>query len=279
MTILSRRQFMKLLGVGAIAVVGDAFFIEPERLTVSRQVLQSGVAGSGKLVRLVQISDLHISRIGRLERHLAETISSLAPDFAVLTGDSLNSNKGMGLFSRFLDLLPAEMPVYAVPGNWEHKGRVNLKKLDQVLRQRNGRLLVNETVRLHHQGIDALVTGLDDHVLGNPDLISSLKGMTSAPNHLVLIHSPGFRRQLQNQLARVNGFSPQFILAGHTHGGQITLFGFAPYLPAGSGGYKHGWYGGEGPLMFVSRGVGTTFIPARLMASPELVFYEWRLNA
>ena len=279
MTTLSRRQFMKLLGVGAIAVAGDSFFIEPQRLTVSRQVLQSGGGGSGKTVRFVQFSDLHISRIGRLEGHLAETIKSIAPDFAVITGDSLNSNNEIGLFSRFLDSLPAGMSVYAVPGNWEHKGLVDLNRLDEVLRKRNGRLLINETVRLHHQGIDMLVTGLDDHIMGNPDLISALKGMTPAPNHLILTHSPGFRRQLQNQLARASGFSPQFILAGHTHGGQITLFGFAPYLPVGSGGYKHGWYGGEGPRMFVSRGVGTTLIPARFMAPPELVYYEWRLNA
>jgi uncharacterized protein len=48
-------------------------------------------------------------------------------------------------------------------------------------------------------------------------------------------------------------------------------------LPAGSGRYVAGWYRDAGPPMYVSRGIGTSLIPVRLGATPELVRFEWAL--
>jgi predicted MPP superfamily phosphohydrolase len=65
------------------------------------------------------------------------------------------------------------------------------------------------------------------------------------------------------------------MLAGHTHGGQIRVFGFAPVLPRGSGGDVSGWYRGDGRLpLYVSRGIGTSLIRARLGAPPEVSLFE-----
>jgi hypothetical protein len=67
------------------------------------------------------------------------------------------------------------------------------------------------------------------------------------------------------------------LLAGHTHGGQVAPFGLALTLPSGSGRYVAGWYRDAGPPMYVSRGIGTSLIPVRLGATPELVRFEWQL--
>jgi predicted MPP superfamily phosphohydrolase len=65
------------------------------------------------------------------------------------------------------------------------------------------------------------------------------------------------------------------MLAGHTHGGQIRFFGFAPVLPRGSGGYVSGWYRGRSRLpMYVSRGIGTSLLRARFGAPPEIPVFE-----
>ena len=64
-------------------------------------------------------------------------------------------------------------------------------------------------------------------------------------------------------------------LAGHTHGGQLVVPGLAPFwLPPGGKRYVRGWYSRNGSQLFVSRGIGTSIIPARLFARPELAIIE-----
>ena len=64
----------------------------------------------------------------------------------------------------------------------------------------------------------------------------------------------------------------------HTHGGQIAPFGWAPLRPPGSGRYVRGWYRDAGIPMYVSRGIGTSIIPARLGNVPEVASFDWTLS-
>src|SRR5256885_7138691 len=59
-------------------------------------------------------------------------------------------------------------------------------------------------------------------------------------------------------------------LAGHTHGGQIRLPFYTPYVPYGSGRFVAGWYKDTVAPLYVARGVGTVGIHARLFCPPEL---------
>ena len=68
--------------------------------------------------------------------------------------------------------------------------------------------------------------------------------------------------------------APMLVLAGHTHGGQIAPFGRAFYTPPGSGSYLRGWYRNGKYAMYVMRGVGTTVIPMRIGARPELLVLD-----
>jgi hypothetical protein len=82
------------------------------------------------------------------------------------------------------------------------------------------------------------------------------------------------RRSAQRDLIRAGGGSVDLMLSGHTHGGQVQIFGCAPRVPRGSGRYREGWYEDAGPVMYVSRGVGTSVLPVRLGARPEVSFFE-----
>jgi predicted MPP superfamily phosphohydrolase len=64
------------------------------------------------------------------------------------------------------------------------------------------------------------------------------------------------------------------ILSGHTHGGQVCLGGWAPVLPRGSGRYVAGWYTDGAIPLYVSRGLGTTMLPIRFGAVPEIAYFE-----
>jgi predicted MPP superfamily phosphohydrolase len=64
------------------------------------------------------------------------------------------------------------------------------------------------------------------------------------------------------------------VLSGHTHGGQIAPFGITLVTPRGSGSYVKGWYHQEGHSMYVMRGIGTTGVPLRIGATPELLVLD-----
>jgi predicted MPP superfamily phosphohydrolase len=65
------------------------------------------------------------------------------------------------------------------------------------------------------------------------------------------------------------------MLAGHTHSGQLAPFGHAVWRPRGSGRYVSGWYRDPNRVsMYVSRGIGTSVVPIRLGAVPEIAGFE-----
>jgi predicted MPP superfamily phosphohydrolase len=69
---------------------------------------------------------------------------------------------------------------------------------------------------------------------------------------------------------------PAAIISGHTHGGQVRLPLYTPYTPYGSGRFVAGWYRDTLAPLYVSRGIGTVVLPARLFCPPELPIFTLR---
>src|SRR5690606_36064237 len=105
----------------------------------------------------------------------------------------------------------------------------------------------------------------DDSTAGSPRPIPA---DPRAPIELLLTRSPGF----------VDDFSPKrsfdLCLAGHTHGGQIVAGIWAPVTPPGSGRFVAGWYTTPMGPLYVSRGTGTSLVPARFCCRLELPLFE-----
>ncbi len=69
---------------------------------------------------------------------------------------------------------------------------------------------------------------------------------------------------------------PGLVLAGHSHYGQVTLFGLPLIRPAGAKRYWRGRYTlGEDLAMIVSAGLGTVHIHARFFARPDIILLEF----
>ncbi len=274
---LTRRRFLGSLALTAVGIFSYSRWFEPGRVTVTHHAL--GEPGIGRApVRIVQLTDLHLQRLGAHEQAVAKAVHELAPHVLVLTGDSIDRPERLTTLGAFLDLLPQGVPGFAVLGNWEHWSRVDQAQLRRVYAHRGVHLLINETAEMRLNGRTLLVTGMDDATGGQPNLEQALSDVASTRNHMVLAHSPVYRDVLMRH-SLMSTFSPVCVLSGHTHGGQVNIAGWAPIRPPGSGRYVSGWYRDEAPATYVSRGIGTSVLRMRLGAPPEIASFDWHLVA
>lgn len=253
---------------GVICLLIYATWIEPHHIElVQHDLLKSG---ESETLRLVQVSDLHIHDFGKSEKNLAEQILALNADVVVLSGDAIDHVEAVPWLRAFVGAL-GTVPVLLVPGNWEHWSDVSIESLNST----GVKLLLNDRWSLSKGRRRLEVIGLDDYTAGQPDLgLLSMSTTASRSVTSVLVqHSPGFFDQgIVTEQMKSRRFD--LCLAGHTHGGQVALLGWAPIKPVGSGRFTAGFYDVEGCPLYVSRGVGTSVMPIRFGARPELVVFQ-----
>ena len=116
------------------------------------------------------------------------------------------------------------------------------------------------------------LAGVQDMWLRNPDISAATLGAEADDFVLLLSHNP-------DVLMAQPADGVDLVLAGHTHGGQISLFGFPMYLLRGSitsYGTRFGYgfaYSADGVPVFVSRGIGVYYSIPRIFARPEVVIF------
>lgn len=251
---------MTLLGVYAV-------WVEPNWLDVSIHDMRLGNAGDG--VRVVQLSDLHIQDFNRRELEVANRVKALKPDLVVLSGDVIDRQDRLPTLHTFLTAL-GDTPIVAVLGNWEYWADIDLRALRDEYKHHGIRLLVNEVASYRVRLRTLHIGGMDDFTAGQPDVGFLNKSLENGTVVLVQ-HSPGYFEQLP--------FKPtsrmfDLCLAGHTHGGQITLFGLPMWTPPGSGLYGSGFYETAACRLYVSKGLGTSVLPVRFGARPEIAVFD-----
>lgn len=287
---ITRRRFLWASAAGLAAVGLNACWFEPNRVSVSRHVLGNPVPGR-KPLRIVQLSDLHLGEVGSHEERIAEAVHALSPHLIVLTGDSIDRRDRLDTLGAFLSLLPKPARKFAILGNWEHWARVDLSSLDRLYESRGVQLLMNRSASVEHGGAKVLLTGLDDATAGVPRIQEAVDVGAPCLNHLILAHSPVYRDRLSADLrlpaspgptppqgGATVGIDPEYMLSGHTHGGQVKLLGWSPLRPRGSGRYVSGWYRDRKPHLYVSRGLGTSILPVRFGVPPEVASFMWHLR-
>ena len=275
----TRRGWLKTALAGSSGLAGGAIaesvVIEPQLLATTHLKIGTPATTGQEPLRVVQLSDLHIRGINRLEHDILSALVAVKPDLLVLTGDAIDRRWGIEPLAEFLDSLPATAHRLAIIGNWEYRAGLDRTTLGRVLDRHGFKLLVNESVMIQHEGRPLLVTGLDDLVAGRPAASTGSHLRDPTIDHLLLAHCPATR----DHLPGLANLAPSLILSGHTHGGQIAPAGICLVTPPGSGHYVAGWYCNNGPPMYVSRGIGTSTVPIRLGSLPELVCLQWWLGS
>jgi predicted MPP superfamily phosphohydrolase len=269
---MNRRRFVAGLGAAGAAIGADAFGFEAHRVLVSRHdVLIPDPAGALEGLRIAQVSDVHLPGNQLAARAALEHLRRERPDIVILNGDMTESARALGQVSEFARAAHGSLATVAVLGNWEYRAGVDPVRARKVYQQAGVDLLVNQS-RLLKVGKSSLaVVGLDDMLAGVPNLTAARLGLESGGVEIWVIHEPSFADQVPNNVPR-----PAVILSGHTHGGQIRIPLVPPVKPTGAGRFLEGWYRDTPAPMYVSRGIGTTGIPARFRCPAELPIFTLR---
>lgn len=112
------------------------------------------------------------------------------------------------------------------------------------------------------------MVGVDDFTAGLPDIPKAIA--LGDELRLVVQHSPGWFES--GQMAGRTRLA-SLCISGHTHGGQLTYLGKVLWTPRGIGRFTGGLYELPACPLFVSRGIGTSILPLRLGARPEIVLF------
>ena len=261
----------------------------PLRVQLYRPSLPAWPAGFG--LRLVALADLHYGGPyldpARL-RAVLDATAGLEPDLVVLLGDygaselaGESHRRAMRELSHQLSGLTAPLGTLAIIGNHDWWDDPQAQRAGhgpviaaQELAAAGITVLENDAVALNHSGQAFWVAGLGDQlahlgppVAGADDLGLLTRQLVDDAPAILLAHEPDVFPGVPDRYA--------LTLSGHTHGGQIKLFGRTPVVPSRFGRrYVHGHVVEGGRHLIVSAGLGTSTLPARIGVPPEIVLVE-----
>lgn len=270
---VSRRQFLAGLGTAGAAIAADAFGFEAHRVLVSRHdVRVLGLPAALDGLRIAQVTDVHFPGNQHAARIALEHLHRERADIVLLTGDMTESAEAMTQVRDFAAEARGSLATVALLGNWEYHAGVESGIARESYRQAGVDLLVNRTKTIEVGGASLSLVGLDDAVKGHPNVVKARQDAVAGATEIWLIHSPVFAENAPAGVAA----RPIMLLAGHTHGGQIRIPLLPPVKPIGAGRFLEGWYYDSFAPLYVSRGIGTTAIPARFRCPPELPIFTLR---
>ncbi|MGG0253290.1 metallophosphoesterase [Bacillus toyonensis] len=233
--------------------------------------------------KILQFSDVHLGPEFTLKQleNLVEKMNELHPDIVVFTGDLIDK---FGSYSAekdgakvILQKINAPLGKYAVFGNHDRGGggSVFYKK---YMEEAGFSVLVNEVQKIKvGNGKYITISGLDDFLLGKPQIDATLKHVRQQDFNMLLVHEP----DVVDKVAR---YPVDFQLSGHSHGGQVQIPFIGPLITTKlAESYVEGMYELEGknkPLhLYVNRGIGTTRMPVRFWSVPELSVFVLKQNS
>jgi predicted MPP superfamily phosphohydrolase len=247
------------------ARIKDALEISPIDVPIAR--LGAGLDG----LSIAFLSDLHAGFYLHREDFvdLARAINVVEPDLVLLGGDLVNTRwDQVTELDGFLRTVAAPLGVFAVPGNHEYYRGRDLGAWRAHLEEHGVTVLVNDGRRVRRAGASLWLAGIDDLTEGDPDPDAALAGRDDGEPALLLSHHPDVF-ELAPEL------DVDLQLSGHTHGGQIRVFGMAP-LHHSRFGYDQGLFRRGASRLYVGRGVGVTALPLRIDARPEVPLLRLR---
>lgn len=269
---ISRRDFLKKTGVTLVSLPAftsfysfflERFWIEVSTLRIAFPRLPLAFSG----IKIVQISDIHFGYYFSTEnlQNLVDRVNRLNPDLICFTGDLIEESVDqIEECTPILKKLSAPLGKVAILGNHDYRTH-QVDKVVEVLEESGFIFLRNSNQFIEKLGSRVYLAGVDD-LFAKPDLETTVAGIPNDQFTILLAHEPDFATfDIKHPI--------DFQLSGHSHGGQIQLpFYGALYRPDGAKTYYVGLNEVKltNCLLYVNRGIGTTYLPIRFRCRPEI---------
>ncbi len=281
-----RRNWGNYVGDVFIAVTLAVFFygmtLGPRQFKVRRLDLSfPNLPASFEGYRIILFSDAHVGTFKDGRRSLlkrdVDSINAQRPDLIAFTGD-LENIQPSDLDDHIAELssLRARDGVFSVLGNHDYSDYIRASKEvkdanEQLLRLREKQfgwhLLLNEHVVLKRGNDSIYLAGTEckgqDPRPNRADVPRSMKGIPQKAFTIMLQHDPKAWDEDILKWKQV-----MLTLCGHTHAGQVNIFGIRPTMFS----YKedYGLYEHAGRFLYVTSGI-CGLVPLRIGATPEIV--------
>ena len=261
---VTRRALLKtLIASGIGAATGTAaygFFYGRHELSVTRATLAArGLPAGLEGIRIGMLTDIHRSALvshDDVARAVALTMEQ-KPDLIVLGGDYVTwgDRNFVSPVAEALAPLAAPHGVFGILGNHDDD-----HDMPAALARGGVQILKDARTRLTIRGESLDLAGIRFWTKRQMDIAPLLRGSAAAT--ILLAHDP-------RRIVEAVALNVPLVLAGHTHGGQVVLpivgAWAAQKFPVAEGILARG-----GTTMFVSRGIGTIYVPVRVNCPPEV---------
>jgi hypothetical protein len=297
-----------VLCVGLVGVVVFAWgFLDARRLRLTEAQLRvPGLPPHLEGMRVLHLSDVHLSRDDGLVERVIGLAARASPDVVFITGDIVHRRSGMQGARRLLTRLSSSAPIFVAPGNTDN----SIKRKTGSYPASPAAWLVNEALPFgvipsgprpeevtcgravsltlaanpgKHEGPptepdgsspsgdQCWIAGVNDPHSKKDDLPRALKDVPDGAFVVLLAHSPDI-------ILREGARRANLIFAGHTHGGQVRFPLIGPIFThtAVARRFSGGVQSVCGSTLIVSRGVGATRLPIRLLCPPEMAVWTLR---
>jgi uncharacterized protein len=262
--LITRRAALKgVLATGVGALTGAVSYgvgYERHHVGLTEATLPvSGLPASLDGLRIALLTDIHHSSIVPAEdvTRAVELTRSTNPDLIVLGGDyvTYGNRDFVEPVAELLSPLRAPNGVFAILGNHDDD-----REMPAALARKGITVLKDQRTRVIIRGNGLELAGIRFWTRRPADIARVLKGATDSI--LLLAHDP--RRLVEAAALKVPA-----VLSGHTHGGQVVLPGVGA-LARSRFPILEGLGRRENSSIFVSRGIGTVYVPIRINCPPEV---------
>ena len=270
-----RRHFLRQTAItlSASPFVASAYGLLYGRLDMEvtrRRIRLARLPKAFEGFRIVQLSDFHISPFMPADeiRRCVTITNQLKPDLILMTGDYVAWDPAaQGDVVQALAGLHAPYGVFGSLGN--HEGITDTEdSITRLFAAQGIHILRQERAPIRLGGDTLNLIGIDDSV-SEADIKGIERLVMPDTVNILLNHNP-------NDFDHAVELGVDLMLAGHTHGGQLSL----EFLHRGLAlirletPYVSGWYEKSGGQLYVNRGIGTTVLPIRVGARPEITVLE-----
>lgn len=269
-------KYLRII-IPAILVVGlvlgkiyyDTFTLEVRHYRIVHTRLAETLGGA----KVAFLSDLHMKRFGPREKEVLRILEEERPDLILFGGDYIAFQGSFDPVRAFFREVPR---AYAVMGNSDYYNEngscilCHRPQSRELTPDPRVSFLRNSSIVLKMAGGKVNLIGLDDPVKKKSMIAEAMRGIDSSAPSILIAHSPDIFEE-----ASFRGID--IVLAGHNHGGQVYPARFlrGRMLIDASFEYLDGFFQKGRTLMFVSKGVGTSYLPFRLGVRPEVTFFRF----